>query len=316
MANANDVLDGASRVVCLTAPNPSPLTLEGTNSYLVLGDGEALVIDPGPADEAHVEAIAKLALANACPVRAIAVTHGHPDHAPGAALLGALTRAPIYAHPAASFPFDRALPDGAEIAIGGAALRAMHAPGHARDHLVFWFAAEATLFTGDVIIGRGTVVIAPPDGDMRAYQATLRRLRDGFAHIRTIFGGHGEPVRMPAAKIEEYIRHREARERQLVAAIAKEERTIPELVTDLYRDVSPALWPAAARQLLAYLIALEREGRIRVRTLARAPREHEREILNPDLSHTGDAAGAAVVLAELGFESGLSGIEAYALLPD
>jgi glyoxylase-like metal-dependent hydrolase (beta-lactamase superfamily II) len=240
------------------------MTLDGTNSYLILGAGEALAIDPGPADSGHLSALVAAAEERACRITAIAVTHGHSDHFPGAAQLAERTGAPVYAHPAARFPHDRIVHDGDEIAVRGAAVRAYEAPGHAMDHLIFWFAPEAALFTGDVIVGRGTVVIAPPGGEMRAYQATLRRLRDEFAHARTLFGGHGEPVREPLEKIEEYIAHREARERQVLGALAAGERTILELTRDIYRDVSPALAGAAEQQVLAYLMALERDGRVRV----------------------------------------------------
>ena len=125
----------------------------------------------------------------------------------------ARTGAPVFAHALAPFPFDRSLAEGDRIVAGDIALRALEAPGHAREHLVFAFPDEGALFTGDTIVGRGTVVIAPPNGDMRAYQATLRRLRDEFADARTIYGGHGEPIDAPARKIDEYIAHRIARER-------------------------------------------------------------------------------------------------------
>ncbi len=302
------------RVVRIMAPNPSPMTLDGTNSYLVFGSDGAIVIDPGPDDPAHVEALTGAARSRDTTIAAIAVTHGHPDHAPGAALLGARTGAPVYAHTNARFPHDAVLRDADEIAVGDVRLHALDAPGHADDHLVFSLAAEAALFTGDVVVGRGTVVVAPPRGDMRAYQATLRRLRDEFPGARVLYGGHGEIVTDPRAKLDEYIAHREARERQLLAALGAQQRTIPELVAMLYRDVSPVLWPAAARQVLAYLIALEREGTVRGRQLERAPTAEERAILDPDLSAMVDARSVAVAAAELGYERHLDHVDAYALM--
>ena len=303
----------ASRVLCRTAPNPSPMTLEGTNSYLVLGSGEALAIDPGPADIGHVRELTETAARNGCRIAAIAVTHGHPDHAPGAALLRELTSAPVYAHPGASFAFTRAVRDRSDIAVDGAVLHALHAPGHASDHLVFWFEAEEALFTGDVIVGRGTVVVAPPGGDMRAYQATLRRLRDAYPAAKTIYGGHGARVEAPLAKIEEYLAHRERRERQVLQTLAAGERTIPQIVAHVYRDVDRTLWPAAARQVLAHLLALASEGRVRTRSLERAPNPDERAVLASDLSATVDRASAAVARAELGFGDEGGFIEAYSL---
>jgi glyoxylase-like metal-dependent hydrolase (beta-lactamase superfamily II) len=304
----------AARVVRVLAPNPSPMTLEGTNSYLVVAGGHAIAIDPGPPDRTHVERLAAAAGALGATIDAIAVTHGHPDHAPGAALLHALTGAPVVAHAAASYPVQRRVGEGERIIAGDAVLDVVEAPGHARDHLVFGLADAAALFTGDVIVGRGTVVIAPPNGEMRAYQATLRRLRDEFGNARTIYGGHGEAIDDPAAKIAEYIAHRATREAELLAELEEGERTIPELVTRVYRNVSPALWPAAARQVLAYAIALEREGRIASRALDRPPTPQEAAILNPDLSQLVDAESAAVAAAELGIERRVTTVEAYALV--
>jgi glyoxylase-like metal-dependent hydrolase (beta-lactamase superfamily II) len=288
------------------------MTLEGTNTYLVLGGRDAIVIDPGPDDPAHVDTIMASARNHRANIVAIAVTHGHPDHAPGAAQLGKRTGARIYAHAAASFPFDVAVAEGDRIEAGDAALGVIEAPGHARDHVVFELASEAALFTGDVVIGRGTVVIAPPNGDMRVYQATLARLRRDYEHAKTIYGGHGEAIPDPRAKLDEYIAHREAREREIVGAIAIEQ-TIPEIVAHVYRNVAPLLWPAAARQVLAYLIALESEGAVQVRRLEREPSAQERAILDPDLSQLVDRAEAAVAAAELGFERKLTHVDAYRL---
>jgi glyoxylase-like metal-dependent hydrolase (beta-lactamase superfamily II) len=261
-------MNAPARVARVLAPNPSPMTLEGTNSYLILGAGEAIAIDPGPSHSEHVAALVALAAQNGCRIAAIAVTHGHPDHAPGAALLRQLTDARVYAHAAATFPHDRIALDGARIAVSGAELQAFDTPGHARDHLVFWFEPEAALFAGDVILGRGTTLIAPPDGDMRAYQATLRRLRVEFAGASTIFGGHGEPISETVAKIDEYLAHREAREQQVLGALAAGDHMLSELVAAIYGDIANELRWAAALQVQAYLIALEREGRVRSRDAA------------------------------------------------
>jgi glyoxylase-like metal-dependent hydrolase (beta-lactamase superfamily II) len=308
-----------TRIERVLAPNPSPMTLEGTNTYLVYGTGgNAIAIDPGPADPGHVRRIVETAQRAGAKISAIAVTHGHPDHAPGAALLHAATGADVYAHPDATFPADVRVGETSHITAGDAVLGVIEAPGHARDHLVFSLANEGALFTGDVIVGRGTIVIAPPNGDMRDYQATLQRLRYEFEDAKTIYGGHGEPVAAVAQKLDEYIGHRRMREDQILFRLRFDarEKTIPELVEDIYTETLRALWPAAARQVLAYLIALEREGLVTSRTLAREPTDNERAMLNPDLSAIVSENDAAVARAELGFDRELTSIEAYALVPE
>jgi glyoxylase-like metal-dependent hydrolase (beta-lactamase superfamily II) len=175
-------------------------------------------------------------------------------------------------------------------------LLALDAPGHARDHLVFVLEDERALFTGDVIVGRGTVVIAPPNGDMRAYQRTLHRLRDDFGDASFIYGGHGPEVADARAKIDEYIAHREAREREILGALRRGPATIPALVARIYRDVDRRLWPAAARQVLAYLIA------------------QERALLEPDLRAIADPRAAAVARAELGYGTEPVRLVDYALI--
>jgi len=304
-----------SRVRRVRAANPSPMTLDGTNTYLIdAGGGDAFVIDPGPALPEHVEAICAEAEDAGWTIGAIAVTHGHPDHAPGAALLAEKTRAPVYAHPEARFPHDFALADWEYITLGETDLRALYAPGHARDHLVFWLEDEATLFTGDVVIGSGTVVVAPPGGDMRVYQATLDRLRREFSNARQIDGGHGESILDPLAKLDEYIAHRKSREREVLETLEAGAATVPAIVARIYAAIPHELWPAAARQVFAYLIALEREGRVKAKTLDRPPSDQEAAILDPDLSRIVDPASRAVASAELGIERGVTTIDEYAFI--
>jgi glyoxylase-like metal-dependent hydrolase (beta-lactamase superfamily II) len=290
------------RVTRLRAPNPSPMTLDGTNGYVVrVGPGKLVAIDPGPLDDRQRDAFLAAARAMDATYEAILVTHGHPDHAPGAAPLAAAAGAPVFAHPEARFPHDRELGDMELLVFGDAEIKVLHAPGHARDHLVFVLEEERALFAGDVVLGTGTVVVAPPGGDMRAYQRTLHRLRDLYGDARAIYGGHGPEVRDVRAKLEEYIAHREARERQIAGALANGSETIPALVERVYADTDRRLWPAAARQVLAYLIALEREGRLRTEPIDRAPTPQEAALLDPDLSKLGEDAGADVIRAELGY---------------
>ena len=290
------------RVTRLRAGNPSPMTLDGTNGYVVqVGPRTLVAIDPGPVDPVQRDAFLAAARAANADYAAILVTHGHPDHFPGAAPLAAATGAPVLAHPLASFAHDRTLDDGEALRFEDATFTIVHAPGHARDHLVFVLDDERALFTGDNVIGTGTVVIAPPNGDMRTYQRTLHRLRDDYGDAAALYGGHGPEIRAVRAKLDEYIAHREARERQLEEALASGADTVPALVERIYRDVDRRLWPAAARQVLAYLIALEREGRVHASTIARSPTASEAALLDPDLSKLGQRDADAVIRAELGY---------------
>ena len=292
----------SSRVALLRANNPSPMTLEGTNGYVVRVGPRALVaIDPGPRDDDQRDLFLAIAHAAGAAYVAILVTHGHPDHAPGAAPLAEATGAPVLAHPDAVFPHDRTLVDGEQLVFDEATFTVLHAPGHAPDHCVFVLEEERALFTGDVVIGRGTVVIAPPRGDMRVYQRTLQRLRAECADADVLYGGHGPEVRNVTAKLDEYIAHRAMREAQIRAALALGPATLPQLVTHVYRDVARHLWPAAARQVLAYLIAMEREGTVRAEPLTRMPTPEEAALLNPDLSRLDENLGADVIRAELGY---------------
>jgi glyoxylase-like metal-dependent hydrolase (beta-lactamase superfamily II) len=254
----------SERVARLRAPNPSPMTLDGTNSYVIVtGPGESVVIDPGPAIDAHVVSLMTTAQDLGTRIVSILVTHGHPDHAPGAAALSKLVDAPVLAHPNAEFAHDQDVAGETQLSYVDATIGVVEAPGHSVDHLVFYLREEKALFTGDVVLGVGTVVIAPPGGSMRVYQRTLERLLHDYSDAARIYGGHGPAVDDPRAKLVEYIEHRKERERQLVAQLRTGPATIPQIVRRVYADVDPGLWRAAARQMLAYLEALEREGRVR-----------------------------------------------------
>ncbi|HTX03064.1 MAG TPA: MBL fold metallo-hydrolase [Candidatus Acidoferrales bacterium] len=291
----------SDRVVRLRAPNPSPMTLTGTNTYLVRTSPDSmLVIDPGPLIEKHVDAILATASELGATIRTILVTHGHPDHAPAAAPLSRRTNAPVYAHAYAKYPVDRVLQDGEHLEFDDAVFDVVDAPGHAVDHLVFALAEERTLFTGDVVLGQGTVVVAPPGGAMRPYQRTLDRLLAEYGDAAAIYGGHGERIDDPRAKLIEYIEHRKMRERELMAELEYGPATIPQLVAKIYAGIDRRLWPAAARQLLAYLIALEEENRVIPRIVSRQATPEEAAILDPNLQRIADPDAAAVAREELG----------------
>lgn len=299
-------------VTLVRAPNPSPMTLSGTNSYVLdCGDGSALVVDPGPAIERHFAALIETAASKGAAITHILLTHGHPDHASGAATLARATGASVYAHPNTRVAHDADLPLEADFTAGAIALRVIDAPGHTFDHVVFYLPQERALFTGDTILGEGTTVIAPPGGAMRPYQHTLQRLADEFAQARTIYGGHGPVVDDARAKIVEYIAHRRMREEQILEGLAEGARTIPELVRRIYSPQQSALWPAMARQILAHLIALQNEGRIVVRRLDRPLTADEFAMLNPDLETLVGPEEAAALRAELGTEVRIESLDEY-----
>lgn len=244
----------SDRVRLILAPNPSPMTLEGTNTYLI-GDRSLILMDPGPNDDAHVASI-EAAVAGAA-VESILITHKHIDHAEVAERCAQLFDAPIASNAGPARPGDRHVGEGDRVG----ELLAVATPGHSSDHLCFVLEQGRTLFSGDHILGRGTTVVAHPDGDMGAYMASLERLRG--LDLDRIFPGHGPVVNEPAAVIEEYIEHRLMRERQVVDGLAGagEPVTPEELVARIYFDVDPILHPIAAMSVRAHLAKLAREGR-------------------------------------------------------
>lgn len=307
---------GESGIALVRAPNPSAMTLTGTNSYLIdCGNGDAICLDPGPAIERHVEALLDAAQRMNRRIAVICLTHTHPDHAPAAPILQQRTGAPIAAHARTEFPHDRHLHDGDVLQLGTATLQVMESPGHTFDHLVFYEEREGALFTGDTVLGSGYVVIAPPNGSMREYQQTLSRMLERFPQAQTIFGGHGDPVRDPQAKLREYIAHRISRQNEILTALAGGEMTIPQLVQRIYADTHRILWPAAARQLLAYLIALEQEGRVQSHEAQRAMTPDEHAVLNPEWSTIVGEEHARTVEEELGAMLRLDTIRIYSLVP-
>jgi glyoxylase-like metal-dependent hydrolase (beta-lactamase superfamily II) len=257
----------------LLAPNPSPFTYTGTQTYIV-GEGEVAVIDPGPDLPAHLDALVG-ALAGER-VAAIVCTHTHRDHSPAAAPLQAATGAPIIGcapltleddGPRSDAAFDpdyrpdRVLADGETIAGDGWTLAAVATPGHTSNHLCFALDETKVLFSGDHVMGWSTTVVAPPDGDMAAYMASLDKLRARADAV--YYPAHGPPVADPHAHLDRLIAHRRGRERQILAHLEAGEGRIAAMVPDMYRDVDPRLHPAAARSVLAHLVDLEARGRVR-----------------------------------------------------
>ena len=239
------------RIVRVLAPNPGVFELEGTNTWIV-GPDPAIVIDPGPEHEGHLSEVQR----TAGRIGEIVLTHDHPDHAPGALRLREMTGAPIRA--ARPVEGMEPLRDGEVVRSGLASLSVVATPGHSADHVAFFGSHDGALFTGDAVLGRGTSVIDPPEGDLAAYLRSLHRMRE--LAPRTIYPGHGPVVLRAMAKLEEYVEHRAMRERQVLEALGGERRTPQELVADIYRDYPPEVHEAAARSVLAHLLKLESEG--------------------------------------------------------
>lgn len=245
------------------APNPGAMTLEGTNTYLLgePGCGEVVVVDPGPADDAHRRAIESAAGARDARIAAVVVTHHHPDHAAAAGWAGRW-QVPLWAFdPALLDVTAEPLRDDASLQRGGMALEVLHTPGHASDHVCLRVTTSGVVLTGDHVLGRGTTVVAWPDGDMAAYLDSLERLRAVGA--TALYPGHGPRLDDPAGAVDHYLAHRRDREQQILAALADGHVTAADIVAAVYADVDPGLHPAAERSVLAHLDKLERAGRVR-----------------------------------------------------
>lgn len=256
----------APGIVRVTAPNPSLMTGPGTNTYLI-GRGELVVVDPGPADPAHTAAL-ESAAGSLGTIRTVVVTHTHVDHAPGAAALAQVTGARVVGYgPAEDFAPEELAGEGWRVRVPGPGathltLRALHTPGHASDHLCWLVEELALVCTGDHVMHGSTVVIRPPDGDLHRYLDSLTRLRDHEPPVRTLAPGHGRLMDHVRDEVDALLAHRLARHELIAAALeARREGTVDELVPDVYADVVEALLPVARCSLWAHLRALVGEGR-------------------------------------------------------
>jgi len=254
----------------LVAPNSSPFTAWGTGTYVV-GNGKVAVIDPGPDDAAHIEAL--LTGLGDETVSHIVVTHTHRDHSPGARLLQARTGAAVLGcaphgeegesvEAGADYAFvpDTQLYEGDRISGTEWTLAAVPTPGHTSNHLCYALEQELALFTGDHVMGWSTSVVSPPDGDMAQYMASLAKLlsRPDARYYPT----HGAPIDAPQAYVEQLIAHRLEREEQVLECLRSGLDSIEAMVEKLYADVDPRLHRAAGRSVLAHLVKLVDEGRV------------------------------------------------------
>jgi glyoxylase-like metal-dependent hydrolase (beta-lactamase superfamily II) len=254
------------------ARNPSPFTYTGTQTYIVGAGTDVAVIDPGPDEPEHIEAI--LAAIGDAQVAAICCTHTHRDHSPAAAPLAARTGAPIVGcapltldddGPRADAAFDptyrpdRVLADGESVSGDGWTLIAVATPGHTSNHLCFALAESGVLFTGDHVMGWSTSVVSPPDGDMTAYLASLARLQER-GQDRIYLPAHGPAVEKPHQLVRGMIGHRKQRERQILRQIEAGFDAVEAMVPNMYKGVDERLWPAAGRSVLAHLLDLQQRG--------------------------------------------------------
>ncbi len=238
----------------VVAPNPGPYTGPGTNTWLVDAGAVAVVIDPGPDDESHLAAIDR-ALKGAT-VAVVLVTHSHPDHLPLAERFASKHRTSVRRFPE--------LADGDVVRAGSVNITALHTPGHSADHLAFWMPADRALFTGDLVLGRGSSMVTYPEGDVAAYLHSLSRLIALEPAI--LFPGHWDPVTDALPKLEEYRAHRLDREQQVRAAVAAGAGTLGELTRRVYgSELGDELTHAAEMTMRAHLQKLVDEGAVRVR---------------------------------------------------
>ncbi|MDD9992514.1 MAG: MBL fold metallo-hydrolase [Rhodospirillales bacterium] len=255
----------------VVAHNPSVFTFHGTGTYIV-GSGNVAIIDAGPDLADHVDAV--LAAVRGETVTHLVVTHTHIDHSPATRHIKAATGAPSYGFgphgggegPAVEegadrdFVPDHRVEDGAVIEGDGWTLEAVHTPGHTSNHLCFMLAEEQALFSGDHVMGWSTTVVSPPDGDMGAYMASLKKLK--ARDEATYWPTHGPPIPKPQRFVGKLLGHRRQREADILSAVADGAATIPEIVALRYRGLDPRLRPAAARTVLAHLIHLVESGRV------------------------------------------------------
>jgi len=240
-----------TRALRVLAPNPGPMTLDGTNTWLLRepGEGPCVVVDPGPLDETHLDRVAEHG-----PVALIVLTHGHFDHAEGAARLHELTGAPVTARDVALCIDAEPLDAGQARPVDGAEWLTVLTPGHSSDSVCFLLAADRALLTGDTVLGRGTTVVAHPDGRLSDYLDSLRRLRDLAAtDVDVILPGHGPVIEQPVDVLDYYLAHREERLEQVRDAMRDGARDAKDVVRRVYADVDPTLWPAAEQSVRAQL---------------------------------------------------------------
>jgi glyoxylase-like metal-dependent hydrolase (beta-lactamase superfamily II) len=256
---------GTSRARCVLAPNPSLMTLDGTNTWLIAEPGSAtvVVVDPGPDDEGHLQRICSVVAERGQRVTDIVLTHRHSDHSAGAPRFAALTGAGVRAVDPAHRLGSEGLVAGDVVDSGGCELRVMTTPGHTDDSVSLVLPADDTVLTGDTVLGRGTAVISD-DGSLGDYLDSLARLRAlaDQTGLRALLPGHGPMLGDPAAVLDFYIAHRAERLDEVRSALAGGDRTPAEIVASVYVDVDRRLWPFAQSSVRAQLRYLADRGEL------------------------------------------------------
>ena len=244
--------------VCVLAPNPGPMTLDGTNTWVLHdpGTSSALVVDPGPAHEGHLRAVLAAVERRGARVREVLLTHGHLDHSEGAEAFALLSGARgVRALDPAHRLGDEGLADGDVVDAEGLEVRVVATPGHTSDSLSFVLPGDAAVLTGDTVLGRGTTVVAHPDGRLGPYLDSLHRLRTlaDAAQVSTVLPGHGPVLDDALAALDRYLAHRHQRLEQVTAALEAGATSPRDVVERVYADVDPVLWPAAELSVRAQL---------------------------------------------------------------
>jgi glyoxylase-like metal-dependent hydrolase (beta-lactamase superfamily II) len=264
------VLSGpaTARAVNVLAPNASAMTLDGTNTWILAEPDSdlAVVVDPGPLDDTHLRHVVDTAERAGKRVALTLLTHGHPDHAEGAARFAELTGTNVRALDPALRLGDEGLAAGDVIGVGGLELRVVPTPGHTADSLCFHLPADRAVLTGDTILGRGTTVVAHPEGRLGDYLDSLRRLRSLTADdgVHTVLPGHGPVLEDAQGAVEYYLAHRAHRLAQVETAVEDGYRTPGEVVAHVYADVDRSLWPAAELSVRAQMEYLGEHGIIQL----------------------------------------------------
>ncbi|MEM1132212.1 MAG: MBL fold metallo-hydrolase [Pseudomonadota bacterium] len=258
-------------VARVLAGNPSPFTFTGTQTYLVGNASDRAVIDPGPAEPDHIDAI--IAAAGYAKIVAICCTHTHRDHSPAAAPLAEATGAPIIGcaplvlnddGPRADEAFDtsyapdQVLKDGEHLSGDGWTLEAVSTPGHTSNHLCYSVVESGALFTGDHVMGWSTSVISPPDGDMAAYMASMQKVHD--REDKVYYPAHGPQIDKPRQLVRGMMGHRKQREKQILKQLENGPKAIKVMVPEMYKGIDPRLFGAAGRSVLAHLVDLQNRG--------------------------------------------------------
>ncbi len=249
MSQLEPVTRLASRML---APNPGPMTLDGTNTWVLREpDGERrVIVDPGPLDRGHVDEVAALG-----PIDLVVLTHGHFDHCESAPRLHELTGAPVTArNPALCIGAEPLSDATGRTSVAGLDWLTILTPGHSSDSVCLLLEPDSALLTGDTVLGRGTAVVAHPDGRLGDYLDSLQRLRDlAASEVSVVLPGHGPVVNEPLQVLDYYLSHRQERLEQVRAAVAAGDQTPAEIVRRVYADVDEVLWPAAEQSVRAQL---------------------------------------------------------------